>query len=53
MLYRNIKSGAVIEVSCELKGNWEMVVSEKPAKASADTSDSAKPVKKIVKRVKK
>lgn len=54
MKYQNTKTGAVIDVSSEIKGNWIKVESEKPAKASADTSDSKEDIKPAkVRRIKK
>lgn len=56
MLYQNTKTGVVIDVSSEIKGNWTKVEGEKSAKASAETSVSpevVKPVKKTTRRAKK
>lgn len=56
MLYQNTKTGLVIDVSSEIKGNWTKVEGEKTTKTSAETSVSpeiVKPVKKTVRRAKK
>lgn len=56
MLYQNTKTGVVIDVSSEIRGNWTKVEGEKSAKASAETSVSpevVKPVKKTTRRTKK
>lgn len=43
MKYRNIKTGAEIEVESEIKGNWEPVAAPKPVSVEAEKEA---PVKK-------
>lgn len=56
MLYQNNKTGVVIDVPSELRGNWTKVESGKSEKASAETSvspENVKPAKKTTRRTKK
>lgn len=41
MEYRNTKTGAVVEVNCEISGDWELVKAPSPAKTA-----TKKPTKK-------
>ena len=47
MKYQHKRTGLVIDVPSELKGNWIKVESEKPSQVSADTSkpEAIKPAK--------
>lgn len=42
MEYRNIKTGAVVSVQSELRGDWELV--EKPTPISVDKAEKAESV---------
>lgn len=55
MKYRNVKTGAVIEVSSKLGGNWEMISGGESEKAPAVFSDANEPenVKPVVKKARK
>lgn len=52
MKYRNVKTGAVIDVKSEISGgNWERIDGKAPAKEPSvspapETEDEVKPVKK-------
>lgn len=50
MIYRNVKTGAVIDVPSMLGGNWERIDGKAPAKepsvSSAPEAEEVKPVKK-------
>ena len=51
MIYRNVKTGAVIDVKSEISGgNWERIDGKAPAKESSVSSvpeaEEVKPVKK-------
>ena len=52
MKYRNVKTGAVIEVPSKLGGNWELIGGGKPEKAAVVLPDP-EPVEEEVKPVKK
>lgn len=51
MRFRNTKSGAIVEVSSMLRGNWERIDGDTPAKAETvavsipETKDEETPVK--------
>ena len=42
MLYRNDKTGAVIDVQAELSGNWKKVEVKKPEKIAPKKKGAAK-----------
>lgn len=50
MIYRNVKTGAVIDVPSMLGGNWERIDGKAPAKepsaSPAPETEEVKPVKK-------
>ena len=50
MIYRNVKTGAVIDVPSMLGGNWERIDGKAPAKeptvSPAPEAEEVKPVKK-------
>ena len=50
MIYRNVKTGAVIDVPSMLGGNWERIDGKAPAKepsvSSVPEAEEVKPVKK-------
>ena len=50
MRYRNVKTGAIVNVDSELGGLWISVDAKKPEKATpAPTVPTAEPVKEITK----
>lgn len=57
MKYRNIKSGAIIDVPSEIGGNWVKIDGGKPEKAAAvapvSSDKEEKPAKKTVRKTKK
>lgn len=49
MLYRNVKSGAVIDVNSTLSGDWVLIEEKAPVeKAGADSATTAPKKKKKV-----
>lgn len=46
MLYRNTKTGAVIDVASELSGGWEAVQQSPNTVLCSDHTDTAKPAAK-------
>lgn len=46
MLYRNTKTGAVIDVASELSGDWEAVKQSPNTSFVSDHTDTAAPAKK-------
>ena len=46
MQYRNTKTGAVVEVHSEIKGNWERIDAPSPDTTTKTTKTAKKPTKK-------
>ncbi len=42
MIYKNKKTGAVIDVQSEMRGDWEPVNTEKPAKKAPKKTEAKK-----------
>lgn len=46
MQYRNTKTGAVVEVNSEVKGNWERIDAPTPETPAKTKTATKKPTKK-------
>ena len=57
--YRNVKTGAIVEVPSKLGGNWELISDGAPKKEPvvsvpvAEVKEEVKPVKKAAKKTSK
>lgn len=50
MLYKNIKTGSVIDVNCELAGNWKKVENAKNKTEVTEKKEEPKDTKKKAKK---